>query len=420
MENIRLTLCGAGRRGKDICARVFALMQDVEIVGIADCSPENAHSVADLMLEKTGNRPHVYASYQEMFDAEKPDAVFIATSWEAHRDITIAAFNKGIAVALEVGGAFDESEWFELIDTYEKTRTPFMFMENCCFGRNELLAASLKRNGVFGEVVYCHGAYMHDTIKLVTHEGGKTGNFRLFKLRDHNGDCYPTHELGPCAKLLDINRGNRMVSLTSRASNARGLADYIDRNADVSHLRGMEFKQGDIVETLITCENGELISIRLDTSLPCYYSRELTVRGTRGMYEEKLGLVLVDDWHEKYETQAQLLADAENIQKEYEEKYLPEIWKHISGNMAQAGHGGIDYLQFEAFFDALRYGREMPIDVYDAASWMSVAYLSEKSIALGGASVEIPDFTRGSYKNRKPRDVVPLPVVQQEEKERFL
>lgn len=420
MKSIRLTVCGAGRRGKEICDRVFALMQDVDVVGIADLSLERANSVADLMLEKTGNRPHIYASYQEMFDAEKPDAVFVASSWETHKDITIAAFNRGIAVALEVGGAFDEAEWFALIDAYEKTKTPFMFMENCCFGRNELLAASLKRNGVFGEVVYCHGAYMHDIRKLVTHDGGEAGNFRLFKHRDHNCDYYPTHELGPIAKLLDINRGNRMVSLTSRASKARGLADYIDRNADVSHLRGMEFKQGDIVETLITCENGELISIRLDTSLPCYYSRELTVRGTRGMYEEKLGLVLADGWRDTYETQAQLLADAENSRKKYEEKYLPEMWKQVSENMAQAGHGGIDYLQFEAFFDALRYGRKMPIDVYDAASWMSVAYLSEKSIALGGASVEIPDFTRGSYKNRKPRDVVPLPVVPQEEKKCFL
>ena len=40
---------------------------------------------------------------------------------------------------------------------------------------------------------------------------------------------YPTHELGPIAKVLNINRGNRMVSLTSTASCAKGLNDYLKR-----------------------------------------------------------------------------------------------------------------------------------------------------------------------------------------------
>jgi hypothetical protein len=53
----------------------------------------------------------------------------------------------------------------------------------------------------------------------------------------------------------------------------------------------------------------------------------------------------------------------------------------------------------------------MPLDVYDAAAWMSIAYLTEQSIAMGGAPVEIPDFTNGAYKNRENRDVVEIPTV---------
>jgi hypothetical protein len=66
----------------------------------------------------------------------------------------------------------------------------------------------------------------------------------------------------------------------------------------------------------------------------------------------------------------------------------------------------MDYFLFVAFFDALRNGTEMPIDVYDAASWMCITYLTEISIKNGGALVEIPDFTNGAYKTRKPKDVV--------------
>ena len=413
MRTIRFSLCGAGRRGKEMCERVFAGMDGVELVAIADVSEKNANAVADIMLEKTGKRPAVYSNHKEMFDKERPEAVFIASSWESHREIAIDSMKAGVAVALEVGGIFSESEWFEFIDVCEETKTPFMFMENCCFGKDELLAASLKRNGVLGEISYCHGAYQHDCRQIVAREGAGPENFRLYKAVEYNRDAYPTHELGPIAKILDINRGNRMVSLVSRASKSAGLSDYINRKDEYSELKEFKFKQGDIVETLISCENGELINIRYDTYLPCYYSRELTLRGTRGLYEQKLDLVLTEDWVEKYNGRRQdLFADAQNQIKIYEEKYLPERWRGSQEELREKGHGGMDYLQFEEFFSALREGRDMPIDVYDAATWMSIVYLSEKSISEGGRSVEITDFTRGAYKNRKPIDVMKLPEVK--------
>jgi hypothetical protein len=53
----------------------------------------------------------------------------------------------------------------------------------------------------------------------------------------------------------------------------------------------------------------------------------------------------------------------------------------------------------------MREGKEMPCDVYDAAAWMCITYLSEISIKENRI-VEIPDFTRGKYKNRPQRDVI--------------
>ncbi|MBQ6698931.1 MAG: Gfo/Idh/MocA family oxidoreductase [Oscillospiraceae bacterium] len=412
MDVVKISICGAGRRGKSLCEFVFSVMKDVEVVAIADICIERADELADMMLEKTGKRPNTYINYADMFKAEAQDAVYIASDWKTHKEITINAFRCNIAVALEVGGEFTEAEWKELIAAYEETKTPFMFMENCCFGKVELFATSLARNGVFGEIVYCHGAYMHDLRRLATHDGDGKGNFRLDKYCNDNCDAYPTHELGPIAKLLDINRGNRMVSLTSRSSKACGLSDYIRRTEDVSHFAEMQFLQGDIVETLITCENGELISIRYDTTLPCYYSREFNVRGTRGLYEEKLNLVLLDGWKDKYENQAELLENAKKDSESFYDKYLPDVWKNISEEALSSGHEGIDYLQFEAFFEALREGGDMPIDIYDAASWMSITYLSRKSMELGGASVEIPDFTNGGYKMRSRRDVVEMPEIE--------
>ena len=93
----------------------------------------------------------------------------------------------------------------------------------------------------------------------------------------------------------------------------------------------------------------------------------------------------------------------------YEEEYLPEIWRNITKEQLEAGHGGMDYLIFRDFALRLINGDEMPIDVYDAASWMVITALSEKSVKENGAPQEIPDFTRGEWINRKPMDVTTMP-----------
>ena len=78
-----------------------------------------------------------------------------------------------------------------------------------------------------------------------------------------------------------------MLTLTSMASKAAGLKEYIKNNkADDEVLMNTEFHQGDVVNTIITCANGETILLTLDTTLPRYYSRGFTVQGTKGMYFE--------------------------------------------------------------------------------------------------------------------------------------
>lgn len=51
---------------------------------------------------------------------------------------------------------------------------------------------------------------------------------------------------------------------------------------------------------------------------------------------------------------------------------------------------------------------DMPIDVYDAASWMCITALSEASVAQGGLPQMIPDFTGGMWTRRPSTDVVEL------------
>ena len=345
-----------------------------------------------------------------MMDEIGGDAVLDATAWEMHVPVAVDAMRRGIAVAMEVGGAYNEEECRELIRVHKETGTPFMMMENCCYGKEELLATSLARNGKFGEIVFCQGAYAHDLRSEIAY-GEKLRHYRLRNYQGRNCENYPTHELGPIARLLKITRGNRMVRLSAFASKACGLRDYILEKEDLAHLRDTVFAQGDIVETLITCENGELIRLRLDTTLPRYYSREFTVRGTKGLYNQDANMVHIegDEFKEYFSTVKTIKENADNA--ESYERYLPAIWRDVDPEILEKGHGGMDWFVFDAFVSALREGKPMPIDVYDATAWMCITYLSEISIKNGGAPVQIPDFTDGAYRDRAPVDLVEFPVV---------
>jgi hypothetical protein len=263
-------------------------------------------------------------------------------------------------------------------------------------------------------VVYCHGAYGHELRGEIL-GGNVNRHYRLRNYMLRNCENYPTHELGPIAKILNINRGNKMLNLTSVATRGGlGLEECAnsDRSPDPT-LAGSTFMQGDMVSTMITCAGGEVITLRLDTSLPRTYSREFTVRGTQGMTSQENNLVLLESdqfLHEFFEGTS-FYRQYMDCAEQYAE-YLPDIWKNITEEDKKLGHGGMDYLEFRAFFDAILKGEEMPIDVYDMAAWMSITPLSEQSVACGGMPQAIPDFTRGKWTIRKPKDVTELPCIE--------
>jgi predicted dehydrogenase len=345
----------------------------------------------------------------ELLKRDDVDAVYIATSWETHIEVAIDALKAGKAVALEVGGAYTVDECYDLVRTYEETGTPFMFMENCCYNKQELLVTAMARAGKFGRVVHCSGAYGHDLREEISC-GNINRHYRLNNYKNRNCENYPTHELGPIAKLLNINRGNRMVALSSMASLSAGLEEYIKDNKLYEKdptLKDAKFNQGDIVTTIIRCENGETITLTLDTTLPRSYSREFTVKGTKGRYDMNTNSVFLDG-EKEYWNPTKYCDQYMNNAEKYESEFLPDAWKNMSEIGKKYGHGGMDGIIFSEFLTALTEGKDMPLDVYDAAAWMVITALSEISIANSGALVEIPDFTNGAYKNRQPTRVFHL------------
>lgn len=415
MSKLKIGLIGLGQRGAayGMADGSIGLLSnilnnsDVLVTALCDSREERINFAAEKVIAAGQKKPLLTTDYKEVLSGGV-DAVIVCTSWASHVEVALEAMKTGIAVGIEVGGTHDLDDMKKLVATYEKTKTPFMFLENCCYNKDELLVTSLARNGKLGEICYCHGAYCHDLRNEITEVGLKRGHYRLEEYKNHNCENYPTHELGPIVKLLGITRGNKFTRLTAMASKSRGLDEYINSHDEVSALKGVKFRQGDVVTTAIECENGELITLKLDTTLPRLYDREITVSGTKGYYNQTLRSVVLDG--DRFDHEKNVIQDSLNSQDDYDE-YLPDDWKTITEEQLKTGHGGMDFVMLKHFFIAVKNKEEMPIDVYEACAMMCVTALSEESIKKGGAPVEVPDFTNGAYKTRSIKDVLPLPNI---------
>lgn len=401
MKDIRIGFIGLGGRGYGLL-ELAVLPQKEQVAAVCDVYEDRVQKGAEL-VEKFGQpKPACYTDYHDVIKDETVNTIIVATAWETHVEIALAAMYAGKAVAVEVGGAYELRDCYDLVEAYEKTGTPFMLLENCCFGRREMMVLNMVKKGLFGEVVHCAGGYHHDLRSEISF-GKENRHYRLRNYISRNCENYPTHELGPIAKVLDINHGNRMLTLSSTASKAAGLRDYVRANkSDDERLMNETFAQGDVVTTVIKCARGETIALTLDTTLPRYYSRGFNVRGTKGMYEEVTDSVFLDspvlpDRKEDSAHDFDWLKHCVGNARDYEEEYDHPVWKKYIEEGVRGGHDGMDWLEFETFFRCLREDAPMPVDVYDTASWMAVTALSEMSIAKGGAVVDFPDFTKGKW-----------------------
>jgi predicted dehydrogenase len=406
MKTVKVGVIGLGPRSPAQIIGTKDAGQAV-ITAICDCQKDKIAGSLKLMKERGLTRPKTYTDYRALLADKEVEAVLVPSSWNSHLPIARDAMLAGKYVAFEVGGASSMDQLWELVRTSERTRIPCMMLENCCYGRDEMMVMSLVRQGYFGELIYCECGYEHNLSGMAcaierNHERS------LHNLR-RNGDLYPTHGLGPVSKILGINRGNRFISLTSTATKARGFAAAAEKKDWAGAGGHRVFNKGDIITTVIRCANGEVITMVHGVSLPRPYSRDCRVQGTKGIWLENAnglfieGLTQTEFVDAKGKTYTQEKWDEV---KSYYEKHDHPLWKAFRDNVT-GGHGGMDTLVLQAFFDAVRNRAPTPIDVYDCAAWMCVTCLSEDSIAMGCAPVAVPDFTNGKWINREPERATP-------------
>ena len=392
-REIRIAVIGVGSRGIGQL-QTLVDMPDVKVAVVCDKYEDRIKAALDACEKTQGFRPDGTKNYLEAVVRDDIEAVVVMTSWTTHIRIALAAMRAGKYVAMEVGGATNIDECWQLVRTSEETGMPCMLLENCCYNLEEMTLLNMIKKGIFGEIISCEGGYEHD-LRSEIGNGDVNRHYRMENFFARNGELYPTHELGPIAKYLNINRGNRMLHLTSMSSKAVGLREWLKENRADTDFPNHLVNEGDIVKTLIKCANGELITLTHACSLPRPYSRGGYINGTKGCWtEERRSIFLdkiskVDTWEED---------------KAYIEKYKHPLWKEYEEFGLRGGHGGMDYLCLRAFVESVQERKPTPIDVYDAATWMSITCLSEQSVSMGGMPVPIPDFTSGDWIGREDID----------------
>ena len=160
-EKIRVGYVGLGKRGSGMLKRCFAQMADVEVAYLCDLSRERMEKGQQYLLDN-GREPAVLtANYQDILQDPTVDAVILMTGWDNRPELAKQSMLAGKYTAMEVGCSKTLEECFDLIETYEKTGVPLMMLENCCYGRREMMTLHMRELGLFGEIVHCDGAYGH-------------------------------------------------------------------------------------------------------------------------------------------------------------------------------------------------------------------------------------------------------------------
>jgi len=410
---VRLGFIGTGLRGQDH-VELAARRKDVEIVAICDINDRMLTDTFKIISNKKKPKPTVYTgsvnAWKEMLSREKLDGVIIATPWEWHTPMILGCIEAGIRyIGTEVILGITLEDHWNVVRMSESSGAHVMMLENVCYRRDVMAVLNMVRQGVFGELIHLQGGYQHDLRAVKFNDGvhpydhgvefGEKGFSEAAWRTNHsvhrNGDLYPTHGIGPIAEMININRGNRFISLCSFSSKSRGLHKYIVDQAGEDHPNAkVRFKLGDVVTTNINCANGETILLQHDTNLARPYSLGFRVQGTEGIWMDLNNSIYIEGKSAKPHVWDNATS--------WLDKYDHPLWKRWIKETEDAGHGGMDFFALNAFVESIKRQEPTPMDVYDAASWSAITPLSETSIELGNQTVEFPDFTSGNWMNRKP------------------
>ena len=415
MKRIRVGFIGVGQRGSAAVHRV-SMIPGVDVVALCDrvrarvdenlaWLRERKYAGVDRIKTYVGDE-----AYKDLCDFGDCDVVYCATPWALHQPVGLRGLLGGKMAFIEVTSALTVDECWELVEASEKYRLPCMQLENCVYGEIELLELNLARMGMFGEINHAEGAYIHDLREVIRSDGkdNRESEWRYGENMLHKGNRYPTHGLVPLCLTMGINRGDRFDFLVSLENGPKNVNyEYYKKNFlpdSDPRKKDPPAEMGDMNTTLVKTVNGKSIMVQHDVSSPRPYSRIQLVSGTRGVardypfqcaFETTCNDRQAHQWFDEAKTD------------EIRKKYMHPLWK-TAGEVGKkvGGHGGMDFIMDLRWAWCLQNGLPLDTDVYDLAATSCLCELTETSVRRGSKPVDVPDFTRGNWRNVRPWGIV--------------
>ena len=394
---VRIGIIGVGPRGRWLLTNLLAHHPDVTIPAIGDIREDRVKVAIEMVKKARGMEPVGYSKgdydYRNLCQRDDLDGVLIAGPVQWIGPMTLDALKADKHVGHEVSGVQTEDECWAMVQEKEKRNKRVMLLENCSYGNDTMMIYRMIKEGVFGEPFYAEGSYVHEVLSLLFGPNGEL-TWRGELVRDSYGSTYPQHGLGSVCKWLEINDGDRLECCQTMMSAPRMLhANAAAKFGPDSKQAKIDFKTGDFVSSLIWTAKGRMIRLDYGLSCPRPYSRYYLLQGTKGCWDSRSGIFLEGNKRSGWEP----------LEK-YQEKYQHSYWRRQGVEARRAGgHGGIDYYCISEFVRMIREDREPWIDVYDAATWSSLIFCSKLSLDRKGARVDMPDFTRGKWKDTQWR-----------------
>lgn len=200
-----LGLIGIGQFGHHF-AELFAAHPEIDALYAADPVSERIDAIESRGIPVARR----FASAEEVL-ASDVDAVAIFTQRWTHGRLAAEALGAGKHVYSAVPMAIEEQEIRDIAAEVERTGLVYMMGETSQYNAAVVLARRLHRGGVFGEVFYAEGDYIHDMDIGFYDAYRYSGGEQWKATASYPPLLYPTHSIGGILGVL----GNHAVSVSA-------------------------------------------------------------------------------------------------------------------------------------------------------------------------------------------------------------
>lgn len=360
IEKLNIGIVGIGGRPRSFLHAIEEC-KFARLAAVCDLNTTKMDTVVDGIMDVSK-----FTDYYEMLEKGELDAVVIGTPMYLHTPQSVRALEQNIHVFSEVTAAITIEQCKKLVNAVKCSKAEYMMGENCNYMKPYMLVKELIRAGLFGDIYYAEGEYLHNCRDLA-----EVTLWRKEHLYEVNGITYGTHSLGP---ILSWFEGDRIIKVSCSGSGHH----YNDKY-------GKPYSQEDTCVMLAKTEMGKLIKIRLDIESNRPYNLKYLLQGTNGCYDSSRFRDEKDKlWIKGIHSEAVHLETMEDM-------YLPEIWRKNIVEIEKGGHGGSDYLIMKDFLDAIFNGKPMPIGIHEAMDMTLPGLISQESIIQDGIWMEVPN-----------------------------